>query len=123
MFPIVNFPFICSNMPAAPVYGVYISQLIRYSRACGYCVDFLEIRLLLTRKLLNHNNDVSGLLILSCHLRFQILYRLFISITVRGEGCDPINRFNPSNMWARPTLGPRLLTSCTVVFARYNKLR
>ena len=70
LFPIVNFPFICSNMPAAPVYGVYISQLIRYSRACGYCADFLEIRLLLTRKLLNHNNDVSGLLILSCHLRF-----------------------------------------------------
>jgi hypothetical protein len=31
-FPIVNIPFICSNIPAAPVYGVYISQLIRYSR-------------------------------------------------------------------------------------------
>jgi hypothetical protein len=24
--PIVNFPFICSNIPAAPAYGVYISQ-------------------------------------------------------------------------------------------------
>jgi hypothetical protein len=34
-FPIVNFPFICSNIPASPAYGVYISQLIRYSRACG----------------------------------------------------------------------------------------
>jgi hypothetical protein len=33
-FPIVNFPFICSNIPTAPVYGVYISQMIRYSRAC-----------------------------------------------------------------------------------------
>jgi hypothetical protein len=31
----VNFPFICSNIPAAPGYGVYISQMIRYSRACG----------------------------------------------------------------------------------------
>jgi hypothetical protein len=31
-FPIVNFPFTCSNIPAAPAYGVYISQLIRYSR-------------------------------------------------------------------------------------------
>jgi hypothetical protein len=29
-FPIVNFPFLCSNIPAAPAYGVYISQLIRY---------------------------------------------------------------------------------------------
>jgi len=27
-FPIVNFPFICSNIPAEPAYGVYISQLI-----------------------------------------------------------------------------------------------
>jgi hypothetical protein len=27
-FPIVNFPFICSNIPAPPAYGVYISQLI-----------------------------------------------------------------------------------------------
>jgi hypothetical protein len=27
--PIVNFPFICSNIPAAPAYGVYISQMIR----------------------------------------------------------------------------------------------
>jgi hypothetical protein len=25
-FLIVNFPFICSNIPAAPAYGVYISQ-------------------------------------------------------------------------------------------------
>ena len=32
-FPIVNFPFLCSNIPAAPAYGVYVSQLIRYSKA------------------------------------------------------------------------------------------
>ena len=52
-FPIVNFPFICSNIPAAPAGGVYISQLIRYSRACGSYQDFLDRGLLLTRKLLN----------------------------------------------------------------------
>ena len=34
-FPIVNFPFICRNIPAASACGVYISQLIRYSRTCG----------------------------------------------------------------------------------------
>jgi hypothetical protein len=28
-FPIVNFSFICSNIPTAPAYGVYNSQLIR----------------------------------------------------------------------------------------------
>jgi hypothetical protein len=54
-FPIVNFPFICSNIPAAPAYGVYIyiSQMIRYARACGSYQDFIDRGLLLTRKLLN----------------------------------------------------------------------
>jgi hypothetical protein len=52
-FPIVSFPFICSNIPGAPAYGVYIYQLIRYSRACGSYQDFLDRGLLLTRKLLN----------------------------------------------------------------------
>jgi hypothetical protein len=27
-FAIVNFPFLCSNIPLSPAYGVYISQLI-----------------------------------------------------------------------------------------------
>ena len=40
--PIVNFPFICSNIPAAPAYGVYISQLIRYSRAYGAYISLIE---------------------------------------------------------------------------------
>jgi hypothetical protein len=29
--PIVNFPFICSNFSTALAYGIYISQMIRYS--------------------------------------------------------------------------------------------
>jgi hypothetical protein len=33
-------------------YGVYISQLIRYSRACGSYQDFLDRGLLLTMELL-----------------------------------------------------------------------
>ena len=51
--PIVNFPFICSNISATPAYGVYISQLIQYSRACGSYQDFFDRKFLLTRKLLN----------------------------------------------------------------------
>jgi hypothetical protein len=39
-FPIVNFPFIRSNIPAASAYRAYISQLIQYSRACGSHQDF-----------------------------------------------------------------------------------
>ena len=49
-FPIVNFPFICSNIPS---YGVYISQLVRYFRVCGSYQDFLDTGWLLTRSLLN----------------------------------------------------------------------
>ena len=29
---IVNFQFICSNIPAVPAYGIYIAQMIRYFR-------------------------------------------------------------------------------------------
>ena len=50
---IVNFPFICSNIPAAPAYGVYISHTLRYPRACDSYKDSLDRGLLLTRKLLN----------------------------------------------------------------------
>jgi hypothetical protein len=42
--PIVNFPFLSSNIPSAPAYGVYVSQLICYSRACDeYLMSELEI--------------------------------------------------------------------------------
>ena len=39
-FSIVNFPFLDSNIPTSPAYGVYISQLIRYARACSNYNDF-----------------------------------------------------------------------------------
>ncbi|KAK3102689.1 hypothetical protein FSP39_013152 [Pinctada imbricata] len=32
-FSITNFPFLSSNIPSSPAYGVFISQLIRYARA------------------------------------------------------------------------------------------
>jgi hypothetical protein len=50
----VKFPVICSDIPAAAAYGVYISSLIRYSRACGFYQDFLDRVLLLTSKLLKN---------------------------------------------------------------------
>ena len=36
-----------------PLYEVYISQMIRYSKACGSYQDFLDRGLLVIRKLLN----------------------------------------------------------------------
>ena len=35
-FHITNFPFLSSNIPSSPAYGVFISQLIRYARACSF---------------------------------------------------------------------------------------
>ena len=51
-FPIVNFPFLCSNIPSSPAYGVYVSQLIRYARASNQYGSFLSRGVLLTNKLL-----------------------------------------------------------------------
>jgi hypothetical protein len=51
-FAIVNFPFLCSNIPLSPAYGVYISQLIRYARACFAYEVFSKQGKLLTDKLM-----------------------------------------------------------------------
>ena len=61
--------FLCSNIPAAPIYGVYASQLIRYSRACGSYQDFRDTGLLLTRKLLNQ-----GFLLVKVRSSLQMSY-------------------------------------------------
>ena len=50
---IINFPNMCSNIPASPAYGVYISQLIRYSRASSNYSDFLKRHLYLRSRLLD----------------------------------------------------------------------
>ena len=34
-FHITNFLFLSSNIPSSPAYGVFISHLIRYTRACS----------------------------------------------------------------------------------------
>ena len=39
-FEIVNFPFLDGDVPRSPSYGVYISQLIRFTRVCSYVDDF-----------------------------------------------------------------------------------
>jgi hypothetical protein len=57
-FPKVNFPFISSNIPAAPAYVFYIAQVICYSRYYAQYCDFLDIAQLLMLKLLNQGyND------------------------------------------------------------------
>ena len=55
-FDIVNFPFLCGNIPQSPSYGVYISQLIRYARASTLYDDFLS-RSRLTSKLMGQGYE------------------------------------------------------------------
>ncbi len=52
-FTIVNFLHLDSNIPVKPAYGVYVSQSIRYFRACTYYSDFLYTHQLLVQKLVS----------------------------------------------------------------------
>ena len=51
-FPIVNFPFLSSNIPYVPVHGVNVSQLIRNARACFEYQHTIERGRLLSMNLL-----------------------------------------------------------------------
>ena len=51
--PIVNFPFLSSNIPSAPAYGVYVSQLIQPEPVQITYQEFMEREKVLTTKLLS----------------------------------------------------------------------
>ena len=51
-FHITNFPFLSSNIPSSPAYGVFISQLNRYARACSSYECFILRAMRLSNKLL-----------------------------------------------------------------------
>ena len=60
-FHIVNFPFMSSNIPSAPAYGVYASQLTRYARCCSNYSDLLLRHWALVTKLLSQGYNVNRL--------------------------------------------------------------
>ena len=51
-FHITKFPFLSSNIPSSPAYCVFISQLIRYARACSSYECFIQRAARLSSKLL-----------------------------------------------------------------------
>jgi hypothetical protein len=51
-FEIINFPFLCSDIPRSLSYDVYISQMIRYAKACFACENFSKRGQLMTKKLI-----------------------------------------------------------------------
>jgi hypothetical protein len=67
-FSTVNFPYLCSNIPASPAYGVYISQLIQYARACSTYDHFFVRGSLLKNKFMSQEFQLSGL---------QAVFRIF----------------------------------------------
>ena len=60
-FHIVNFPFMSSNIPSAPAYGVYASQLVRYALCCSIYSDFLIRHRALVKRLLSQGYKVNRL--------------------------------------------------------------
>jgi hypothetical protein len=91
-----------------PLYEVYISQMIRYSRACGSSQDFLDIGLLLTRKLL-----IQGFLIPLQYLertRFSVVHKKSLKIpkghseTVRVSGSCSTSGTRRVNLVTNPVI-------------------
>ena len=58
---IMNFPFMSSNIPSAPAYCVYASQLIRYACCCSNDSDFLSCHRALVTRLLSQGYKVNHL--------------------------------------------------------------
>jgi len=81
-FSIVNFPFLCSNIPSSPAYGVYMSQLIRYARASNKYDDFLLRGRLLTKKLLTQGYVKPKLI--------TVIKKFY------GRHCDLVNEYGVS---------------------------
>ena len=68
-FNIVNFPFLSSNIPSSPAYGVFVSQLVRYSRSSSDYLDFVKRSLILVARLAKQGFSLSRL-----HHAFKVLW-------------------------------------------------
>ena len=60
-FHIVNFPFMSSNIPSSPAYGVYACQLICYASCCSNYSHFLSCHRALVTRLLSQGYKVNNL--------------------------------------------------------------
>ena len=81
-FPIVNFPYLSSNIPESPAYGVFVSKLIRYAWVCLKYEDFLCRGYILVSKLLKQGYSSRKLL-----TTFRKLY---------GRHADLVHKFDTS---------------------------
>ena len=110
-FIIVNFRFLSSNIPQSPVYGVYVSQLIRYARASSAYSDFLVRSRLLTRQLLGQGYNRLSLL---------LLLRSFVAVII-GRGPVGPTMQPPGQIFMGAKLFPRVYR-IRRIFVSMNKL-
>ena len=76
-FDIVNFPDLSGNIPTAPVYGTYISQMVRYSRACHNYDNFSSQHSMLAETLFNQGFSARKLM--RTFYKFMVRYPEFAS--------------------------------------------
>ena len=82
-FPIVNFSWLSGDVLRFPLYGNYISQLVRFPRCCTGVFDFLSKNLQITSKLFTHGNRYQKLR--------KTFWKLFRSFPVLLSKCGAIS--------------------------------
>ena len=116
-FKIINFPNMCSNIPASPAYGVYISQLIRYARASSNYSDFLKRHLYLRNRLLDQGykkirliRSLKKFFLSMCDVKLFLTFTFVVKILhwVVGDTID----VPPSSLTALTTILPILFQYC-----------
>ena len=60
-FNVINFPFMCGNLPMVQMHGLFISQLVRYSHINSHFNDFSKCCNTLYKKLLKQGFDATRL--------------------------------------------------------------
>ena len=81
-FPIVNFPFMSSNIPAVPSYGIYISQLVRIGRICSTYDEFVKRNMVITSRLIKQ-----GFLYTKLVTSFKKFYVKYIHLVGKYNVC------------------------------------
>ena len=114
-FPVVNCPYLSSNIPESPAYGVFVSQLIRYARGCSKYEDFLFRGSILVSNY--WSRDI-------IHVNFRVLFgnsmvviqTLFTNLTpLCWRVCSPTVTYDwfPviwGKSWRVPHMGQKVLT-------------
>ena len=116
--PTVNFPFLCSNIQATPAYGVYISQLLRYSRAYSSYYDVFGRGLLLKRKPLNQEFQMVKLKssLRKCYEHHhELVYRYGITVLQMISDMFPKSKLQSPFLFMNVTYRISLFTGFVII--------